>query len=44
MHVVADLSHLSGEADYTMSICQALVMGTKYVRDGEPYPSSTEIE
>ena len=43
VHIVADLSHLSGS--YTMSLCSVGVMGTlgaSWVRD-EPLPASIEI-
>ena len=36
VHIVADLGHLMMGGDYEMSICSLGVMGTRYVRDGEP--------
>ena len=32
LHIVADLSHLSGSS-YSMTICSVGVMGTQYLRD-----------
>ena len=40
VHIVADLSHLSGS--YTMSLCSVGIMGASLVRD-EPLPASIEI-
>ena len=40
VHIVADLSHLSG--DYKMSLCSVGIMGASFVRD-EPLPASIEI-
>ena len=39
--MVADLNHLLG--DYDISICSFGVYGTKYVRDGDPLPSSVKL-
>ena len=41
MHIVADLSHLSGTG-YDMKVCTVGIMGTKYVRD-QTLPQSLEI-
>ena len=40
VHIVADLSHLSGS--YTMSLCSVGIMGASFVRD-QPLPASIEI-
>lgn len=39
LHIVANLTHLAGEK-YEMSICSLGVMGTKYIRDGDPVPQT----
>ena len=41
MHIVADLSHLSGTS-YDMKICTVGIMGTQYIRD-QTLPQSLEI-
>ena len=44
LHFVADLSHLMvTHGSFTTSICTVGVFGTRYVRDGDPLPSSIEI-
>ena len=43
VHLVADLSHLADPSQIDMSICTLGVFGTKYVRDGDPLPSSIEL-
>ena len=44
LHFVADLSHLMpSPGSFTTSICTVGVFGTRYVRDGDPLPSSIEV-
>ena len=44
LHFVADLSHLMpSPGSFTTSICTVGVFGTRYVRDGDPLPSSLEV-
>ena len=44
LHFVANLSHLMAtHGSFTTSICTVGVFGTRYVRDGDPLPSSIEI-
>ena len=42
LHIVSDMSHLAGQ-DYETSICSLGVMGTRYIRDGEPLPASITL-
>ena len=45
LHYVADLSHLitTDPYSFTTTICTVGVFGTRYVRDGDPLPSSIEV-
>lgn len=43
IHIVGDLSHLADRSLYMQSICSLGVMGTKYVREGDPLPETIEL-
>ena len=42
LHIVSDLSHMADQ-DYEMSICSLGVIGTRYVRDGQPLPAEITL-
>ena len=42
LHIVSDMAHLADE-DYETSICSLGVIGTRYVRDGEPLPQEIDL-
>ena len=43
LHIVSDMSHYEDQ-NYETSICSLGVIGTRYVRDGEPLPASITSE
>ena len=42
MHIVSNMAHLA-DKDYETSICSLGVIGTRYVRDGEPLPQMINL-
>ena len=42
LHIVSDMSHFEGQA-YETSICSLGVIGTRYVRDGNPLPAEITL-
>ena len=42
LHIVFDLSHMADQ-NYEMSICSLGVIGTRYVRDGQPLPAEITL-